>query len=149
MKSDSVPTNISKPIFIDPDLDFIQALTKRSGDFYKKCMQCGTCSATCELTPDTEPFPRKEMAWAAWGMKDQLLKDVDLWLCYQCNDCSTRCPRTARPGEVLGAVRQECIRRYSFPRFLGRWINEAWSIPLLLGIPTALLSVTLYFKTPL
>jgi quinone-modifying oxidoreductase subunit QmoC len=141
-------TNDKKTIFIDPDLDFIQALYERSGDSYKKCMQCGTCSATCMLTPDQSPFPRKEMAWAAWGMKKQLISDADIWLCYQCNDCSTRCPRTARPGEIIGAARQECIRQHSFPRFLGRWVNEAWSIPLLLGIPTALLALALYFKEP-
>ena len=98
-----------KPVLIEPDLDFIKELTKRGGDLFKKCMQCGTCSATCSISPDSKPFPSKEMAWAAWGMKDRLLRDPDVWLCYQCNDCSTRCPRSARPGDILSAVRQESV----------------------------------------
>ena len=65
-------------IWIDSDLDFIQTLSLRGGDIFKRCFQCGTCSATCALSPDIEPFPSKEMAWASWGMKDRLLKDPDI-----------------------------------------------------------------------
>ncbi len=89
------------------------------------------------------------MAWAAWGMKDRLLKDPDVWLCYQCNDCSTRCPRGARPGDVLAAVRRECVCQYAVPRFLGRWVNQPQYIPLLLGIPATLLALILFLKDPL
>jgi quinone-modifying oxidoreductase subunit QmoC len=89
------------------------------------------------------------MAWAAWGMKRRLLEDPDVWLCHQCNDCSTRCPRGARPGDVLGAIRQECVRHYAVPRFLGRWVSQPHSIPLLLGIPAALLTLALALKDPI
>jgi len=138
-----------RPIRIEPDLDFIRVLGKRAGDTFIRCFQCGTCSATCAISPDVEPFPRKEMSWASWGLKDLLLKDPDVWLCYQCHDCSTRCPRGARPGDVLAAVRQECIQDYSFPRFLARWVGQPQYIPLLLGIPALLLYLALIFKTPI
>jgi len=134
-------------VLLEPDLEFIRTLTDQSGDIYRKCMQCGTCSATCAVSPDLAPFPGKEMAWAVWGMKEQLLTDPDVWLCYQCNDCSNRCPRGARPGDVLAAVRQQTIQHYSFPRFLSRWVNEPRSIPLRLGIPAALLTLILVFRT--
>jgi quinone-modifying oxidoreductase subunit QmoC len=140
------PVKHCPPVAIEPDLAFIRALNERGGDSLKKCFQCGTCSATCALAPDDEPFPRKEMAWAVWGMKERLLRDPDVWLCHQCNDCSKRCPRGARPGDVLAAIRQESVRQYSFPRFFGRWLVEPHSIPLLLGIPIALLALALYFR---
>ena len=54
-----------RPLEIEPDLNFIVMLKKHAGDTFLKCMQCGTCSATCSLSPDWEPFPRKEMVWAA------------------------------------------------------------------------------------
>jgi quinone-modifying oxidoreductase subunit QmoC len=134
------------PIHLEPDLDFIRALGKQGGQTLKKCFQCGTCSAACALAPEVNPFPRKEMAWAVWGMKDRLLRDPDVWLCHQCNDCSTRCPRGARPGDVLGAIRQECVTHYAVPRFLGEWAGQPQCIPLLLGIPAALLAIAMLLK---
>ena len=53
----SAPSENGKPVLIEPDLDFIRTLSKQGGDLFKKCMQCGTCSATCEISPDLEPFP--------------------------------------------------------------------------------------------
>ncbi|MHC4140664.1 MAG: quinone-interacting membrane-bound oxidoreductase complex subunit QmoC [Planctomycetota bacterium] len=137
------------PVRVNPDLDFIRLLSRQGGSSLKKCFQCGTCSATCDLSPDREAFPRKEMAWAVWGMKDHLLRDPDVWLCYQCNDCSTTCPRGARPGAVLGAVREACVRRYAVGRFLGRWMNQPHCLPLVLGIAAALLTLALLVRDPI
>jgi quinone-modifying oxidoreductase subunit QmoC len=133
------PSTNGRPVRVDPDLGFIQALRRSGGDSLKKCMQCGNCSAACPLSPHVHPFPRKEMAWALWGMKDHLLRDPDVWLCHHCNDCSTNCPRQTRPGDVLGAVRQQCILHYAFPRFLARWVSQPKFIPILLAIPAILL----------
>jgi quinone-modifying oxidoreductase subunit QmoC len=137
------------PVRIEPDLEFIRDLSRQAGVTLKKCFQCGTCSATCDMSPDQDAFPRKEMAWANWGMKDRLLRDPDVWLCYQCHDCSMRCPRSARPGEVMGAVRQACVRYHAFPRFMGRWMNRPHCIPLILGVAVALLTAVLLLKEPL
>ncbi len=134
------------PVKIDPDLDFIRAISVQGAEAYKKCFQCGTCSATCPLSPESHPFPRKEMAWAAWGMRDRLLRDPDVWLCHQCNDCSTRCPRGGRPGEVLAAVRRESVFYYATPRFLARIMNERKHIPLRLGIPVVLLLLAMLMR---
>jgi quinone-modifying oxidoreductase subunit QmoC len=131
------------PVWVDPDLDFIRALNRQGGDSLKKCIQCGTCSATCELSPDADPFPRKEMAWAVWGMKDRLLSDPDVWLCYHCEDCTEICPRGSGPGNVMAAVRQQCVLHYSPSRFLGRWVSQPQAVPLLLGIPALLLALIL------
>jgi quinone-modifying oxidoreductase subunit QmoC len=89
------------------------------------------------------------MAWAAWGMKNRLLEDLDVWLCHQCDDCSIRCPRGVRPGDVMAAIRMMCVRDYSFPRFFGRWANQPQSILLLLGLPTLLLTLALVLRDPL
>jgi quinone-modifying oxidoreductase subunit QmoC len=145
----TVEPPVPEPVRIEPDLAFIRTLMKAGGDSLKKCMQCGTCSAACELAPDLEPFPRKEMAWASWGMKDALFNDPDVWLCHQCNDCSTKCPRGARPGDVLAAVRQEWVIEHAVPRFFARWAHQPQSVLLLLGVMTVLLGAALRLKDPI
>lgn len=120
-----------------PVSDFREELARRGGDTAARCYQCATCSAVCELAPAESPFPRREMLWAQWGLEDRLAADPNVWLCHQCNDCTVRCPREAKPGDVLQAVRSLLIERLAFPSFLGRLVARARTTwPLLVGIPT-------------
>ena len=133
---------------VKPDADFIHRIVDGSGGDLKKCFQCGTCSVVCELAEGSSPFPRKEMIWAQWGLKDRLLADPDVWRCHQCNDCSTKCPRGARPGDVLTAVRQEAVRHYAVPGSLGKLVGQGNLLPLLL-FPVVLLALALFLRAPL
>ena len=99
---------------IEPDVNFIKEVVGLGGDTLKKCFQCATCSVVCPISPDTKPFPRKEMLWAKWGLKDRLLKDLDVWTCYYCGNCSTRCPRNAEPGETMMALRRYLTSQYDW-----------------------------------
>lgn len=133
---------------INPDLDFIKELKKNCGTSFTKCYQCATCSVICDLSPTSQPFPRKEMIWAKWGMKDRLLGNPDIWLCYNCGDCSTNCPRGAMPGEMLGAVRKMAIKKYSGSAFMHRLYDDPKFVLLQLLIP-AIIIVTIGIGTGL
>lgn len=129
---------------IEPDLELIREVKKAGGDTLKKCFQCSTCTVVCNLSPADNPFPRKEMIWAQWGLRDKLIKDPDLWLCFQCNDCSTYCPRGARPGDVLAAIRSYMYRTYSFPSFMGKALANPKALPLLLIVPVLILLAAIF-----
>ncbi|MGA8280688.1 MAG: 4Fe-4S dicluster domain-containing protein, partial [Desulfobacterales bacterium] len=132
---------MAETITLEPDLDFIKDVSKLGGGDLKKCYQCATCSVACKISPDNKPFPRKEMIAASWGLKDRLIADYDVWLCHNCGDCTTLCPRGAKPGDVMSAIRAYAVKTYSKPAFLADWVNDPSKIPLLLAIPTVLFIV--------
>ncbi|MGD8253616.1 MAG: quinone-interacting membrane-bound oxidoreductase complex subunit QmoC, partial [Syntrophobacterales bacterium] len=124
---------------IEPDLNFVRELKEAGGDTLKKCFQCATCSVVCELAPEQKPYPRKEMIYSQWGLKDKLVNSVDVWLCHYCNDCSAHCPRGARPGDTLRAIRAMSFRHFAFPSFMGKIVGEAKYLPIMLAIPVVVL----------
>ncbi|MBU2621511.1 MAG: quinone-interacting membrane-bound oxidoreductase complex subunit QmoC [Proteobacteria bacterium] len=126
---------------IEPDISFINDVAGLGGDTLKKCFQCATCSVVCPISPDNKPFPRKEMIAASWGLKDRVLKNTDIWLCHNCGDCSTKCPRGAKPGDVLGALRSLAIAEYAVPKGLGKAVNDPKKLPLLILLPVILFVV--------
>ena len=137
---------------VSPDIGFKRKLTRLSGSQLNQCMQCGNCSAVCSLAPAERPFPRKEMIWSGWGLKDKLIGNVDIWLCHQCGDCSTYCPRDVKPADVISAIRQLTYQNYARPRFLGKLVSDPAWLPLAIAIPVvviiAILSLAGTFKIP-
>ncbi|RMG05122.1 MAG: heterodisulfide reductase [Nitrospirae bacterium] len=110
---------------LKPDINFIRDLRRGGGETLKKCYQCATCSVVCPISPEDKPFPRHQMVMAQWGLKDQLLSSPDIWTCHNCNDCSKYCPRGARPGDVLSAMRQKVIKENAFPKFMGSLVTDS------------------------
>ena len=134
---------MSEQGFIEPDLDFIASLKLAGGESLKKCYQCATCTVVCNVTPQDKPFPRKEMIWAQWGLKDKLMYNPDIWLCHQCGDCSTKCPRGAKPMDVMSAVRNMSFREFAVPSFMGNWLATPGYLLPLFAIPIAILLLAL------
>jgi quinone-modifying oxidoreductase subunit QmoC len=126
------------PTLLCPDRAFLARLLADGGEDLKRCFQCATCAVTCDLSPTDRPFPRKELLWAQWGLSDRLVSDPDIWLCHQCQDCTARCPRGARPGDVMAALRRESVRFHARPRALARWLERPRSLGILFAAALAL-----------
>jgi len=129
---------MSSPVRIKPDPSFVRELQASGGDSVKKCYQCATCSVACPLSPSENPYPRKEMVWAQWGLKDKLMNDIDVWLCHNCGTCSDLCPRGARPGDTLAAIRNMTYRKLVGPAIIGEWMSSCKGLPFLILIPAVL-----------
>jgi quinone-modifying oxidoreductase subunit QmoC len=132
---------MTERLVVEPDLNFIKEVGILGGEDLKRCYQCATCSVVCPISPDNRPFPRKEMIAASWGLKDKLVKSADPWLCHNCGDCSTRCPRKAKPADVLAAVRAKAITEYSAPKPLAQALNNPVMLPILLLVPAVYILV--------
>lgn len=126
---------------VEPDIGFLNEVVGLGGDTLKKCYQCATCSVACPISPDNKPFPRKEMIAAGWGLKDRLVSNADVWLCHNCGDCTTMCPRDAKPGDVMAAIRAYAITEYAQPKSIARAVNDPKKLPILLAIPALIFIV--------
>ena len=128
---------------IEGDLGFVRTLLGAGAADMKYCYQCSTCTVVCPITPPGSPFPRKEMVQAQFGMKDKLVAGLDSWLCIHCNDCSTHCPRGARPGDVMNVLRALSIEHFSVPGVIARAARSVPGVLLLLLIPAVILGAVI------
>ena len=130
---------MSERLLIEPDEQFVKEIAGQGGEDVKLCSQCATCSVSCKITPYSHPFPRKEMIWMQWGMKDRLMADPDIWACHQCNDCSVNCPRQAKPGDIFASIREYSFRHFATPSFFGKLASTPSMLPVFFLIPIVIL----------
>ncbi len=130
---DAIPARV-----IQPDVRFVRDVINAGGSDLKKCYQCATCSVACNITPDDTPFPRKEMQWAQWGLKEKLTGSPDIWLCHQCNDCTAQCPRDAKPGTVMQAIAKMTIANYSISS-IAKAVGSAKTFVLMALLPVIII----------
>lgn len=74
------------------------------------CIQCGTCTASCESGRWTALKTRAIIRKVVLG-DVSVLDDPDIWLCTTCYNCLERCPRDVRPTDVIIDLRNMAARR--------------------------------------
>jgi quinone-modifying oxidoreductase, subunit QmoC len=90
----------------------------------QSCLQCGACTATCDLAGEEGLFPRRQVTFVSLGLKDRLAADQEIWHCYGCTECSSQCPSGAKPASIMSALRQFATDRFAYPRILARAVNS-------------------------
>jgi quinone-modifying oxidoreductase subunit QmoC len=128
---------------IQPDLEFKRQIIGLDAHDLTACYQCGTCSAVCPISTADNPFPRKEMVWVQWGLKERVLGNSSIWMCHQCGTCNTYCPRDAKPANVMAALRDYSIAHYAVPPFMGKALNDPTCLPLLFAVPAVIFGAVL------
>jgi quinone-modifying oxidoreductase, subunit QmoC len=126
---------------IDPDLH--RDIAAFGGRDVSVCMNCGNCTAVCQLSTDSTPFPRRIVHLLQVGHREKLLASAEPWLCYYCGECSDSCPRQANPGETMMAARRYLTASYDWTG-LARWfyVSPASQIGAMAAL--ALFVVTLF-----
>ena len=87
--------------------EMVEKVQTASGVDVKACYQCGKCSAGCVMAFSMDFTPRQIMRLLQLGLTKEALQARSIWLCSQCETCSTRCPRKLEPAKVMEALRIE------------------------------------------
>ena len=128
---------------IETDLEWKTRIIGLDAPDLSLCYQCGTCTAVCPVSQADNPFPRKEMVWVQWGLRERALGNASIWLCHQCGTCNAYCPRDAKPSNVMAALRDDSIAHYAVPAFMGRALARPGALPLLFALPVVIFLVVL------
>ena len=76
------------------------------GDVIERCVQCGICTASCEVANVTDQYrPRRLIQKILLGKRDEVLQSEIPWLCMTCRMCEERCQEGISPAEVFHVVR--------------------------------------------
>lgn len=93
---------------------FLQEVRKYGRFDVSGCFNCGSCTVVCSLSNGQASFPRRPIQLALLGLKGPLIESLEPWLCYDCGDCSTTCPRQAEPRESMMTLRRYLTAQYDF-----------------------------------
>jgi quinone-modifying oxidoreductase subunit QmoC len=110
------------------------------------CLQCGACTATCDLAGEEGLFPRRQVTFVRLGLQDRLAADQEIWHCYGCTECSSQCPSNAKPASIMSALRQFATDRFAYPHVLARVVNS-WRSFWLVYLATAAFLVAMIAAT--
>ncbi|MCK4236642.1 MAG: 4Fe-4S dicluster domain-containing protein [Candidatus Krumholzibacteria bacterium] len=93
------------------DHDFLEEIYSLPGGAdIKKCIQCGTCSASCPTSYVMEYSPRKIFSLIRAGFRDEVLCSNTIWFCSSCYTCSVRCPKEIKITDVMYALKRLAIK---------------------------------------
>ncbi len=98
---------------------FGKELKKYGATEFNSCYNCGTCTAVCSLSTGEDSFPRSMVRLSETGNEEEISASLKPWLCYYCGECSSNCPQTANPGELMMSLRRWLSAKYDWTGLSG------------------------------
>ena len=86
------------------------------GEAINSCIQCGTCSGTCPVSPYMDYAPRRIIGMARAGFKDKVLRSNTIWLCSSCYSCTVECPKNIKVTDVMYALKETALQEGVHPK---------------------------------
>ncbi len=81
-----------------------------------RCFQCGACSSACPLSLYMDHTPRRIMALARAGFKQEVLSSNTIWLCTSCYACTVNCPKKIKITDVMYVLKQQALKEGYYPK---------------------------------
>ncbi len=80
-----------------------------------KCIQCGTCSASCPTAYAMDYTPRQIIAALRAGQLEKVLQSNTPWLCASCYYCTVRCPAGIQFTDFMYHLKRMAVERNLHP----------------------------------
>ena len=99
------------------------------------CFNCGSCIQACDPAGDQASFPWRSTRHVIMCLRQVLNEGLDPWICCDCGDCSTVCPRQTEPREAMMTLRRYLASVYDWTGIASK-INRSkvWHIGSLLFV---------------
>ncbi|UCG71171.1 MAG: 4Fe-4S dicluster domain-containing protein [Thermoplasmata archaeon] len=95
---------------LDPQFKY-EIIKEPGGENFLRCMQCGTCTASCPVKSiDPDYNCRRIIRRALIGDKDHVLNSKFVWMCSTCYACYERCPQDVKITELMFALKNIAVR---------------------------------------
>ncbi|MGD2103547.1 MAG: 4Fe-4S dicluster domain-containing protein [Anaerolineae bacterium] len=91
------------------DPDFADQLTSEGG-LLRRCVQCGTCTASCPAAPAMDLSPRRMWRMVQLGLSEEVLQSKAMWLCSLCYQCQVRCPRGIPLTDTITRLKERAVK---------------------------------------
>ena len=92
------------------DPAFVDRLTL-DGKLVRRCIQCGTCTASCPAASAMDLSPRLMWRMVQLGLEEEVLASKTMWLCSLCYQCQVRCPRGIPLTETITRLKEMALAR--------------------------------------
>jgi len=91
--------------------EFVEEIASEpGGESILSCAQCGTCSGSCPNVLWMDHSPRKIIALARAGKREEVLSSNSMWCCATCHLCTVRCPKGIEMPELMHVLEWMAIR---------------------------------------
>lgn len=91
------------------DFGFRAEVRERCAQPVERCFHCGKCTSGCYLSEHFDYTPNQVIRLIQFGLREEALKSVTVWLCAACQTCAVRCPNGISIPEVMDALRSMAV----------------------------------------
>jgi len=94
---------------IKVDSPFLGVVNRRSGQLIQLCYHCHKCTAGCPVALAMDYGPDRLLRMIQFGLREEVFRSSDIWICASCETCGTRCPNEIDIARVMDALRQIAV----------------------------------------
>ena len=107
----------------EADNSLLEEVKKYMGDKIYQCLQCGTCTSGCPMTPFGYNI-RKIVKLVLLGLRKELIKSEFIWFCSECGKCGERCPHGLKSYNLISVLRRMAIENGHIPSSYRQMIKK-------------------------